>query len=221
VTRRGMAPLSLALLAGLGLLAACAGQPLTFQPRPSLDEQSLAPFRDHPYELGKAHLREGRIALALQAFRAELAANPGSVRALNALAVTYEQLGRIDLAEHYFDRALQIDPEAAQTLNNLGYSAFRRGDLARAVGYFERALRANGAHPTIQANMRLAGAQPSPPPAAPPALAAGAGMWVVPAAWVERTSPAVQTIVTRPDPAVLAAARRSAVEPHLFNVHWR
>jgi Flp pilus assembly protein TadD len=216
-------PLGLAggtALLGLLLLAACSLPQLEVRPVASIAGQRLEDPDASAYERGKEHLQEGRIGFALQAFRGALAENPHSVRVLNALAVSYDQLGRHDLAGPYFERALRIEPTSPQTLNNLGYSALRRGEVATAIGYFQRALDHGHGHPTIQANLQVAGVYGADAAALPHlAQVVESAPQVRPAAWVERTSAAVQTIVTRPDPLLLEIAAALGIEPRLASHH--
>jgi tetratricopeptide (TPR) repeat protein len=92
------------------------------------------------FNQGKESLASGYFGLALQQFKTALGMNPQSVRALNAVAVTYDRLGRFDLAELYYDRALAIEPESSTTLNNVGYSMLTQERYDEALIYFERAL---------------------------------------------------------------------------------
>ena len=124
--------------------AGCAQQRVQVAPVVAVDGERLpaaeaAATAADPYERGKAHLRDGRPGLALQAFRAALAARPDAVMALNGIGVAYDQLGRFDLAERYYHRALALNPDAAETHNNLGYSALRQGKATLARRHFARA----------------------------------------------------------------------------------
>ena len=214
-------PAALALLGALGLIAGCDMARLDLRPVATAGGEPLeAVGALDPYERGKQHLQEGSFGFALQAFRAALAQDPYSVRTLNALAVTYDQLGRRDLATRFFEQALDADPASAQTLNNMGYSALRRGQIAVAIGYFQRALHQDGANAVIRANLEAADASRGAASAQTQIVVAPVEPYRVRrAAWVERTSAMVQTIVTRPDPALVAAVARFGVEPRLASYY--
>lgn len=213
--------LALALLGALAPLAGCSlARLVDLKPVATIDGQPLEVAVADPYARGKEHLQEGRFGFALQAFRAALADAPDSVRVLNALAVTYDRLGRDDLAARFFEHALDVDPTSPQTLNNLGYAALRRGDPAAAIVYFHRALAEDGDNPTIRANLEVAGGHRAVARAASQRMEAETVVTSVRrAGWVERTSATVQTIVTRPDSAILEAAERLGVEPQLASYH--
>lgn len=210
----------LLLLGVLVLLAGCGAARLDLRPVVEAAGQQWQPGEApaDAYSQGKQHLEEGHIGFALQAFRAALMQDSHSVRTLNALAISYDQLGRHDLALRYFARALEVDPGSPQTLNNLGYASLRRGDAEGATRYFRRALDGNDAHPTIQANLQIADSwlgdmRQSVRLAGAP----GEPVQVLPTSWVERTSPTVQTLVTRPDPTLLAQAAQLLVDPRLVS----
>jgi Flp pilus assembly protein TadD len=217
--RRGLKT-GAALLGLAYLLSACSLPRLEVRAVSAVDGRQLEAAGDDLYQRGKRHLEDGHLGFALQAFRGALAEDPRSVRVLNALAVSYDQLGRDDLATPYFERALQIDPASPQTLNNLGYAALRRGDLASAIAWFRRALDHGGTHPAIHANLQVAAASGAGAEArAQLAKVVDPAPQIRPAGWVERSSAMVQTIVTQPDPALIATAARLGVEPRLASYH--
>jgi len=112
------------------------------------------------YDIGKVHFNSKRYGLAIDSFQKELRHNPKSLRALNAVAATYDMLGRTDLADRYYEEALAVDPDSAQTLNNFGYSYLMRGrqtgsvaSLAEAERLFRLARGRDGANLKIEANL--------------------------------------------------------------------
>jgi Tfp pilus assembly protein PilF len=144
------------------------------------------------YERGKMRLTMGQFGLAIQALKEALAADPRSVRALNALAIAYGRIGRDDLSLRYFERALVADPGSAETLNNVGYWALERGQLDLARRYLEAAAQRAPANPRIAANLALLGQ-----PAAPNLLPPGTPRRLLP---MERTGPEAQQLQTWPRP---------------------
>lgn len=145
-----------ALGASTMLLAACAEH--LDDTRPVFGLGALTTRADvlRPMERGKAHFAAGQYGLALEAFKNALAEDPNSVRALNAIAATFDQVGRFDLSDRYYKRALRLAPDSADTLNNLGYSQLLRGNLPEAQELLARAMRINADDPVIQANLQRA-----------------------------------------------------------------
>ena len=199
------------------VLSGCSGPLLEIRPVSTAGGDQVAAIGSEPYEQGKQHLEKRRFGLALGSFRTALERDPNSVPVLNAVAVAYEQLGRFDLAAGYYEAALLLDPNSVQTLNNLGYSSLRKGDVASAIGYFERALMQDTSNSIVVANLTVAMSRTGQGSAV--AVAAGVPIKVRRTAWVERTNRMVQTLVTRPEPASIATARRLNVDPALFKVH--
>ena len=183
-----------------------------------------------PYEQGKTQMAAGQYGLAIQSFRRSLARDPVSLKALNGLAASYDLLGRPDLAERYYRQALVLDPKSVQTLNNLGYSLLLSGRFAEAREHLDEAAGLAPDNRVIAANLEnlahteatttVEGYFEGRPPAAerrddkrqtretqPPTV------------WIERTSSAVQTLVTRLDPELMERARARELEPRV--VHAR
>ena len=210
----------LTIAALLGLATGCSFARFEIAPRMSLNGEAVTPAAADAYQEGKALLREGHSGRAIAALQTALVGQPESVNVLNALAVAYADLGRDDLALDYFERALALEPGSAQTLNNIGYTMLRDGDLAEASKFFERARRLEPRNATVLANLNLIdrARAPGAEPGMDLAAVVRAPSTVRPAAWVERTSPFVQTIVTRPDPEFVATAVRVGVEPRLIGL---
>ena len=197
------------------LVGGCSFARFDVAPLFSINGQSTAQA-DNPYAEGKAHLQEGRTARAIQSLHLALVQQPQSVSVMNVLAIAYEQIGRHDLALDYFERALEVDPTSTQTLNNLGYTALRHGHTAEAEDYFQRALQLDDRNAVVMANLNLLGHTGDGADRAL-AVVVREPMAVRRAAWVERTSALVQTIVTQPDPQVVAAAERAGIPPQLVS----
>ncbi|HEX6015430.1 MAG TPA: tetratricopeptide repeat protein [Geminicoccaceae bacterium] len=145
------------------------------EPRPRRGRHGGRP----PYESGRAALARGDVGLAVEQFRRELHADPGSVRALNGLAIAYDELGRFDVARAVYERALHAAPDAPDTMNNLGRSLLRQGAPEAALPYLVRAREAAppGERAVIEANLAEARAAAGAPPAPPPRVgAAGASL---------------------------------------------
>ena len=108
------------------------------------------------YGRGKFHYDAGQFGLAVKHFRSAVDREPGSVKALNGLAASYDRLGRYDLATKYYGRALGADPESTQTLNNIGYSYLLQKRFDLAVAYLRDAHSRDRNDPVIQANRMVA-----------------------------------------------------------------
>src|SRR5215468_4700448 len=114
---------------------------------------------------GKAYFAEGQLGFALIAFQQALEQQPGSARALDAIAATYDKLQRYDLADHYYQQALEREPNSSDLLNNVGYSHMLRGDYEGARQYLQRAAVLNPASKVINANLAMIQQQqPAPSP---------------------------------------------------------
>lgn len=135
------------------LLGACSTAPLEL--RPSHSGFAATGSIAKPAEQAKRDLAAGRIDLAIRGFGAELGRNPGSLDALNGLAVAHARLGRYDVAQAYFERALAIDARDVAVLNNYGRSLIEQSRLRDARPFLEQALRhADETHvPVIAANL--------------------------------------------------------------------
>src|SRR5262249_3929708 len=115
---------------------------------------------------GKAYFAEGQFGFALVAFQQALERQPGSARALDAIAATYDKLQRYDLADYYYQQALEREPNSSDLLNNIGYSHMLRGDYEGARQYLQRAAVLDPASKVVNANLAMIQQQqpaPSPP----------------------------------------------------------
>jgi LytR cell envelope-related transcriptional attenuator/Tetratricopeptide repeat len=165
-----------------------------------------APDAAPALDRGKAHFADGNYGLALQAFMGALAAQDDSVDALNAVGASYDRLGRHDLARKYYERALAVAPSHAQTLNNLGYSLVLQGNYDAALDYF-RLAKTERMNPLLDANIAMAQrlaqrrqANLGAPIAAPQMAALPPAATAIrrDGPWLERTSPYVHTLMTKP-----------------------
>jgi Tetratricopeptide repeat len=151
--------------------------------------------------VGRNHLAAGRFGLAIEAFRKAAKADPNSIEALNGLAVAYDHIGRYDLAVYQYERALILDPGSVRTLNNFGYSYMLQGNFDLATVYLREALQRDSANPAIAANRAIAEAAlraSRPRPKVQWLSPSDRDASPLPSAWVERTTPVVQTLVTQP-----------------------
>jgi tetratricopeptide (TPR) repeat protein len=214
--------LELALLTGALLVSGCASGPHGMRPIMTVDGQHMD-FHD-PVERGRGLIATGQYGLAVEALSEVVHDEPGNVRALSLLAVTYANLKRYDLSDRYHQQALLVDANSVTALNNWGYSYLMRGDSARAVGLLERAAAVGADDPIVAANLALA-AGPSGTPGEEPSRDAPSPLaernsrlsdhvvLVRRVGQLRRLAPGVQLLVTRSAPAVL---ERDRVLPPAF-----
>ena len=165
---------------------------------------------------GKEHFAAGHFGLAVKYFRLAVARNSVSIEALNGLAASYDQLARFDVAERYYRKALDLDPHSSQTLNNVGFSYYLQGKFDLAEAYLSDAVAVGKDDSVVLANRRLvAVGQASSAPSARttdgdvkrPSVSAHVpdGTAVArPTIRIERTGPAVQTLVTKWRPELIS-----------------
>lgn len=205
------------LCTALGAVACSGGANLA--DGPTLADPNDIAFAGQPFDRGVLQFRAGHYGLALESFREALTNDRLSVRNLNAVAATYDQLGRFDLSAKYYLQALERDSESVQTLNNIGYSFLLQQRPDRAVRYFAAArhlapsnqvVHINGA---IAENMLgiahrreneivVARAEAPSTPEAPK-----------PSAWVERSGEASYALVTQAEPADVSRIEKSGTRP--------
>jgi tetratricopeptide (TPR) repeat protein len=90
--------------------------------------------------LGRVHLRSGKIEEARREFQKALELDPRNAEALLNLASIQRAEGRTAEAEHLVKRALQVDPNSIAALSQLAEIRRDLGDLDEAVRLFEEAL---------------------------------------------------------------------------------
>src|SRR5262249_3943372 len=179
------------------------------------------------------HFAAGKYGIALGQFEEALQAQPDSVRALNAIAATYDQLQNFELADQYYLRAVQLAPSSPDVLNNIGYSHALQGDLAAAASYFARAKQLDPENGILDANIQLvqshqqalaanaAADRAVPPPVAAPSMLFApeyheqSAMAVQPltGSHFVRVAPGVQMLVTRPAPPASIQSDLASVNP--------
>ena len=137
------------------IVAGCSSSSDLLGPRLASAPGAAGADFDSAMARGKAHFGDGQYALSLGAFEQALRDQPDSVRALNALAATYDQLRRFDLADQYYLRAFRQAPESGDVLNNIGYSHLMRGDLLGAERYLARAAPLSPKSTVVEANLQL------------------------------------------------------------------
>jgi hypothetical protein len=212
-------------LVGLALTG-CAWPMAGDASRPELDSKVWIEQR---YEHAKGMLAEGHYGLALQNFRDVLRHDRYSVKALNGLAASYDKLGRYDLAQRYYKKALVVEPTSFQTLNNIGYSYLLAGKYEEAREFLGKAAAIDGTNTTVVANLKqlvakeVAALSEKNAAKASEAANAPSGDGTGEAdnerrMWVERSSAAVQVLITRPDSDLVEWANSNGIEPRWVHV---
>lgn len=203
--------LGLALLAGGLIVSGCAAGPHGMRPIMTVDGQHMD-FHN-PVERARGLIATGQYGLAVEALSEIVHDEPGNVRAVSLLAVTYAHLKRYDLSDRYHQQALLVDANSVTALNNWGYSYLMRGDSARAVGLLERAAAVGAGDPVVAANLALAagpssapGDEPSRDAPSPPAeqniVLSDHVVLVRRIGQLRRLAPGVQLLVTKRSPAL-------------------
>jgi hypothetical protein len=212
-------------LVGLALTG-CAWPVAGDASRPELDSKAWIEQR---YEHAKGMLAEGHYGLALENFRDVLRYDRYSVKALNGLAASYDKLGRYDLAQRYYKKALVVEPTSFQTLNNIGYSYLLAGKYEEAREFLGKAAAIDGTNATVVANLKqLVAKEVAALSEKSAAKASEAGNATSGDAtgeadnerrmWVERSSSAVQVLITRPDSDLVEWANSNGIEPRWVHI---
>jgi tetratricopeptide (TPR) repeat protein len=108
------------------------------------------------YALGRNYQRQGRLALALGAYRRAVELDPRHAEAHNAIGVVSGLKGRLEEAIAAFETALELAPSAPHVLSNLGYALALAGRPAQAIPTLQRAARLEPDNERIRHNLVLA-----------------------------------------------------------------
>ncbi len=103
--------------------------------------------------LGNIYAQSGRLADALEQFKAVQLLRPRETAPHRQLAQLYAQMGELRDAISEQNAALALDPKNADDWNNLGVLHVRDGDVASARKDFQRALTLNPQHAAARANL--------------------------------------------------------------------
>lgn len=103
--------------------------------------------------LGSVYAQSGKLADALDQFKAVQILRPKDTVAHRQLAQLYAQMGQLRDAISEQNAALALEPKNADDWNNLGVLHARNGDTTMARKDFERALELNPQHAAARANL--------------------------------------------------------------------
>ncbi len=90
--------------------------------------------------LGLARLRQGKLAAAIAALDAAVAADPTLTRAWIARGVAADRVKDWPRADVAYAKAVELQPDSAIALTNRGYSRLLRGRAAEAVADLQKAV---------------------------------------------------------------------------------
>jgi Flp pilus assembly protein TadD/mono/diheme cytochrome c family protein len=103
--------------------------------------------------LGSVYAQSGKLADALDQFKAVRLLRPTDAVAHRQLAQLYAQMGQLPDAIGEQNAALTLEPKNADDWNNLGVLHARNGDTATARKDFKRALALDPQHAAARANL--------------------------------------------------------------------
>jgi Flp pilus assembly protein TadD/mono/diheme cytochrome c family protein len=103
--------------------------------------------------LGNIYAQSGRLADALEQFKAVQLLRPRETAPHRQLAQLYVQMGQLPDAIREQNAALLLEPNDADDWNNLGVLQARNGDKVSARKAFEHALTLNPQHAAARANL--------------------------------------------------------------------
>lgn len=196
--------LSIALIAALGMLGGCSTQGTPGQASRQTDRLADAHSQ---YALGRFYQGQQRYALAIEAYRRALAANPAHAGAHNGLGASLLLAGRNTEAIEQFKAGLRHQPRSAALWNNLGYAYSLGGENRLAEMAYKQSLDLDPTDFKTNANLAMV-RQASPkiapaPVVAAPTVAAPAAS--TPAAEMPAAAPASTTQASAPQPETAAA----------------
>ena len=164
--------------------------------------------------LAASYDRLGRYDLATKYYGRALGADPESTQTLNNIGYSYLLQKRFDLAVAYLRDAHSRDRNdpVIQANRMVAEVAYREADLKRSAEMARAEPIAGRRRPAelveARPNLRITvAAAPSARPAPPPRGQVKS--------WVERTAPTIQTLVTRPQTALLGMVEQAGVSPQL------
>jgi len=95
---------------------------------------------DSHYLLARYYQERGNHLEAIIEFEKTLAIEPGNVKALNAMGVSYDNIKQFERASSCYQAALKLDPESANIYyNNIGQSLFLQRKYTQAIEAFKEA----------------------------------------------------------------------------------
>jgi hypothetical protein len=108
------------------------------------------------YTLARFYQDRGRHQAAIAEFQKAVAIDPQSVKAYNAMGVSYDSIALYRQATLCYEAAVKLDPTAGYVYNNMGYSFMLQGNHGEAVEAFKKALSLDSENIRIHNNLARA-----------------------------------------------------------------
>ncbi len=105
------------------------------------------------YNLARYYQERGNHQEAIKEFMKTVAIDPGNVKALNAMGVSYDSLKDYGRASQCYQAALKIEPNSAYVYNNIGQSLLLQGNHLSAIEAFKKAVERDNANARIHNNL--------------------------------------------------------------------
>jgi len=115
-----------------------------------------SPAKARPYNnLGAALMRAGRLAEAIQNFKAALNIQPDYGDAHYNLGYALSRQGNLEQGIRHFAETLRRDPKNLKALNNMGVALALQGRYGEAIHYLEAALKLNPLDADVHNNLGI------------------------------------------------------------------
>lgn len=120
---------------------------------------TIRPVSGNPeshYLLARYYQERGNHSEAIIEFEKTLAIDPGNVKALNAMGVSYDYLKEFERASGCYQAALKLDPDSAGIYyNNMGQSLLLQGKYMPAIEAFKKAAACDKDFPNTRIHNNL------------------------------------------------------------------
>jgi Flp pilus assembly protein TadD len=120
---------------------------------------SIRPSKADPnslYQQARYFQDRKKHKIAIETLKEMILIDPTSVKAYNALGVSYDALGDSPRAIESYKAALNLNPDLAYVQNNLGYSFLMQGNLDEAIAAFQKAVSLDYRNSQYHNNLGLA-----------------------------------------------------------------
>ena len=116
-----------------------------------------APDKARPHNnLGAVLMSRGRLAEAIELFKASLIIKPDYADAHYNLGYALSRQGDLEKGIHHFAETLRLEPENLKALNNMGVALALQGQYTEAADYLTAALKINPRDADVHNNLGFA-----------------------------------------------------------------